>query len=160
MTTVCKNWKLLKRVKKRFMRILVSVNRDVARSKKRELDNRPILRSYKWVWRRIPQWGPRGGPWSGGRLKADHSAGSTGRPLVRGSSSLKQTAFLVLVHPIKVGRLAPFLTDPYPSLKNSPDMHQSQQRPLVKVVWTWQSTPSPHGDATVGDIGTVVILWG
>jgi len=34
--------------------------------------------------------------------------------------------------------------------KNSPDLHQCQERPLAKVGWTWGGRP-PRGDAPVSD---------
>jgi len=48
----------------------------------------------------------------GGSLSGVH-----GPALGQGVKFPEAKSFLVLVHPIKVGRLAPFLTDPYPSLK-------------------------------------------
>ena len=49
-----------------------------------------------------------------------------------------------------MGKLTPFLTDPCYRKKNHPDLHQSQENSLEKVVWMCQPQsmpwrrPSPH----------------
>ena len=103
-------------------------------------------RVYNGAWGASPQRGPGQSPWSGSPGAKPPTPWSW-KPFSF-AAQRKQQIFFILQAP-NHDRPNPLL----PS-KNSPDLHQSQERPLAKVGWTCppQSTP-------VHPVATPLVAW-